>query len=285
MSVDMQRVRSASSVQEDVIWGHAEIILYSLAIGFGRDELERSELPFIYEGAGLRCTPTFAHTLPSPSTWDAPGLAMANAILVESELEVFSPLLPADEVALTTQLTEAFDPGDQSGIYLIHRTEARRQHDNRALFSMTQTRRVRGQHGDEISGQSRLAPAASIPERDADFVMLVDVPDEQPALFRLCGDFNPIYVDPDAAHRAGFERPILPAECLQGIACRSVLATVCDYDTTLIRAIAARVCAPVYAGDQLRVSMWQDGPVISYRVFVPARDSLVLDNGRCVLTS
>lgn len=285
MSIDVGKLASLALADQSFSWGPRDVILYCLATGFGRDELDRGELAFIYEGAGMRCPPTFATTLASPLDGELVGLNTANIITLEHELEIFSPLLPADDVVISTDLLDVYDPQDGKGVRLIHRTEGRRQHDSRALFAATLTRLARGSKA-TVSTEPR-APrnTQKVPARDADFLESFHIRDDQSALFRLCGDDNPAFVDPDAARHAGFERPVVPEQCLLGIACRAVLATVCDLDTTLIRSFSAHFTSPAFGGDDLRISMWQDGPTIAFQVRSESGDRLVVDNGRCMLTT
>ena len=113
----------------------------------------------------------------------------------------------------------------------------------------------------------------------------VDLPvrPDQALLYRLCGDRNPLHADPAVAAKAGFDRPILHGLCTYGIACRAILKTICDYDFTLITGFDARFTAPVFPGDLLTTDMWQDRNVVAFRCHVKARESVVIDNGKCTL--
>ena len=88
--------------------------------------------------------------------------------------------------------------------------------------------------------------------------------------------------DPKVAARAGFERPILHGLATYGIACRAVLKA-CNYRAADLRTFDARFSAPVYPGDEVVTEIWNDGKDISFRARVPARDIVVLNNGRCTL--
>jgi acyl dehydratase len=106
---------------------------------------------------------------------------------------------------------------------------------------------------------------------------------DQALLYALSGDRNPLHRDPKFARMAGFPRPILHGLGTYGIACGSVLATVCDYDPTKITEFDARFSAPVFPGETIVTEMWADGPVISFRSRVKERDVVCLNNGKCTL--
>ena len=78
--------------------------------------------------------------------------------------------------------------------------------------------------------------------------------------------------------------PILHGLCTYGVACHAVLKTICNYDHTLISALDARFSAPVLPGDTITTDMWQDGDTVSFQCTVRERDSVVLRNGRCILS-
>jgi acyl dehydratase len=84
---------------------------------------------------------------------------------------------------------------------------------------------------------------------------------------------------------AGFPRPILQGLCTYGIACRSVLATLCDYDPAKITGFDVRFSAPVFPGETIVTEIWADGPVVSFRSRVKERDVVCLNNGKCTLAS
>src|SRR3546814_5726767 len=79
------------------------------------------------------------------------------------------------------------------------------------------------------------------------------------------GDMNPLHIDPDAARRAGFDRPILHGLCTYGIACRAVIEGFAGWDPERLASLAARFSAPVFPGDALVIDLWRDGDIISDR--------------------
>jgi acyl dehydratase len=68
-----------------------------------------------------------------------------------------------------------------------------------------------------------------------------------------------------------------------GIACRAVLASVCEYGHARIGRFDARFSAPVYPGESIATDIWIDGSTVSFRCRVLERDVVALNNGVCVL--
>src|SRR5690606_7472072 len=91
---------------------------------------------------------------------------------------------------------------------------------------------------------------------------------------------NPLHADPDFARRAGFERPILHGLCTWGRAAHAVIEQACDNDPTRLAAFRARLSAPVYPGETLRLSLWRAGDGrVAFRAQAIERDVVVLDQG------
>src|SRR3546814_15440781 len=91
---------------------------------------------------------------------------------------------------------------------------------------------------------------------------------------------NPLHIDPDAARRAGFDRPILHGLCTYGIACRAVIEGFAGWDPERLASLAARFSAPVFPGDALVIDMWREGHIIYFEAQVPARVVKVIKKGR-----
>jgi len=85
------------------------------------------------------------------------------------------------------------------------------------------------------------------------------------------------------AAKAGFARPILHGLATWGIAGRGLIAAFADFDATRLSAMRARLSAPVYPGETIRLEGWRDGGEIAFRARVVERDVLVLTNGRAEL--
>ena len=103
----------------------------------------------------------------------------------------------------------------------------------------------------------------------------------QALLYRLTGDRNVIHGDPEIARQMGFKGPILHGSATLGIACREVLAGVCDYDPARMKSFGTRFTAVVYPGDRIETDIWVDATHVRFRCRVPERNAVVLDHGEC----
>lgn len=90
---------------------------------------------------------------------------------------------------------------------------------------------------------------------------------------------HPMHVDPATAKAAGFPAPILHGLGTFGIAGLGVLKTYCDYDPAKLRYLRTRFTAPVYPGETIRMEMWKEGGIVSFRAKSVERDLIVLNNG------
>ncbi|MEL7537419.1 MAG: MaoC/PaaZ C-terminal domain-containing protein [Pseudomonadota bacterium] len=280
LSFDALRAHAPTSTAKT--WLEKDVVCYALAAGFGRDELDRSELPFLFEGNGLLVVPTFATMLAGPESLDDCGWNSDHVVIAARHLEVFSPLLPRDAVEISMEVVDAWPNVDDAGCFITTRCEARRDRDKRALFALTSTWLARADRIDGSPRDARALPAVVRPERDPDFTVLASAEFSHSVLYRWIAAGPAWQVDTDAARRAGFDRPTVSPDCTMGHVCKAILATVCDYDPTLLRGLSVRFASPVYADDDLRVRMWQDGPVIAFDAVVESR---IVFDGRCELAT
>ena len=275
-----------SKVELDLPFSYtdADSMLYALSIGMGRDPLDRRELPYVYEQGGpLKTVPTLATVLvpemfPVGLGWD-----YSQILHGEQRLRLYRPLPPAADLLINKRVVEAFDRGPKLGALILLEAEGRLASDDTVLFTMGCTIVARGDGG--FGGpKGKGIPPHRVPRREPDLSCDIDTRLDQPLLYRLTGDRNPLHADPDRAASVGFERPILHGLCTFGIACKAVLQTICDYDYTLVEEFDARFSAPVMPGDTITTDMWQDGNVVSFTCSVKDRDVTVLRNGKCSLT-
>jgi len=275
-----------SKVELDLPFSYtdADSMLYALSIGMGRDPLDRRELPYVYEqGEPLRTVPTLATVLvpemfPVGLGWD-----YTQILHSEQRLRLYRPLPPSADLLINKRVVDAFDRGPKLGALILLEAEGRLAGDDTVLFTMGCSIVARGDGG--FGGpRGKGIPPHRVPRREPDLSCDIETRLDQPLLYRLTGDRNPLHADPDRAAAVGFERPILHGLCTFGVACKAILQTICDYDYTLVEEFDARFSAPVLPGDTITTEMWQDGSVVSFTCSVKDRDVTVLRNGKCSLT-
>ena len=283
MALNYEKLIATSHNDIEHVYGDVETMLYAQSIGFGRNAVDRKELPYVYEqGRPLLTVPTLASALvpdmfPPDLGWDY------NQVLhVEQRLQLYRPLPPAAELRLNKRVVDVFDRGATRGAMFLFEVEGRQAKDDTVLFTLGATVMARGDGG--FGGPSGSGPPPHRPpRRDPDLSCEIATRPDQALLFRLNGDRNPLHADPDAAIAAGFEIPILHGLCTYGIACRAILKTICDYDHTLIEGFDARFSLPVLPGDTIVTDMWQDGNIVSFQCSARERECVVLRNGKCTL--
>jgi len=196
---------------------------------------------------------------------------------------LFAKPLPAyAQITVNERVVGAYDKGKDKGALVIIERVIRDKRTGEKLCTLTGTAFCRGDGG--FGGPKDGAPQPhELPSRAPDLLHETETRVDQALLYALCGDRNPLHRDPQIARMAGFPRPILHGLCTYGVACRAVLATVCDYDPARIASFEARFSAPVFPGETIITDLWVDGPVVSFRSGVKERDVVCLNNGRCAL--
>jgi acyl dehydratase len=263
-------------------YGDRETMLYALGVGFMRDPLNKDELPFVYEN-GLKTVPTMATVI----GWASADLVLRlnlNLLLVvhgEQRLTLHKALPSAADVVFDERVVGAYDKGDKGALILIER-EVREKQSGDKLCTLGMTIFARGDGN--FGGPKEGAPEPhALPTRAPDLVHEADTRQDQAFIYALSGDRNPLHRDPAFAKMAGFPRPILHGLCSYGTACRSIISTVCKYDSTRITGFDVRMSAPVFPGETIVTEMWVDGNIVSYRSKLKERDVVVLNNGKCTL--
>lgn len=283
MPLDPKKLLSLRLRGESVSWDDRDVLLYALGVGMGREPRARAELPFVYEGAGLQVLPSFASGLATTGLLDDCGWDYTRVLHAGERLLIHRVLSDIGTVTLDSRVSGLRDLGPERGALIEFDIDARDARGD-AQFTVQRTMLARGDGG--FGGANDSGPAAHpMPSRAPDLVCSLATRPDQALLYRLSGDRNPLHADPRAAHSAGFDAPLLHGLCTWGIACRGILATICEYDVTLMRSMDGRFSAPAYPGDTLVTEMWQQANVVSFRVRAAERDVVVLNHGRCELAA
>jgi acyl dehydratase len=260
-----------------------DAMLYALAIGFGADRMDERDLHFIYESQ-LKAVPTLATVV----AWDA-GLPTAQlgvdyplVLHGEEETILHRPMPPAGSIMAESSIVEVFDKGERGGAVIVRETVLRDPDDGGLIATLRRSLLARGDGG---RGGARHGPPLphAIPGRAPDTVVAYRTMPNQAAIYRLCGDRNPLHIDPARAAAAGFDRPILHGLCTYGFTCRAVMAAFCESDPARIASHRARFSAPLFPGETLRVSLWRDGDTVSFEAEAVERAVKVIRHGKTQL--
>lgn len=285
MAIDYDKLMASKTTGQEFSYGDRETMLYALGIGFGRDQLNTKELPFVYE-KNLQTVPSMATVI----SWGAGAMSKSgiNYLMVvhgEQKLTLHKPLPVAANILVDTRVVGAWDKGKDKGAIIVSETLIRDKANGEKLCTLTGTTFARGDGG--FGGPREGAPEPhKLPERKPDLTVEADTRPDQALLYRLSGDRNPLHADPDIAKAAGFPKPILHGLCTYGTCCRAIISSsVCDYDATKITGFDVRFSSPVYPGETIVVDIWKDGNIASFRARVKERDVMVINNGKCTLTA
>ncbi len=235
-------------------WTSKDALLYALGVGAGVDELS-----FATENTKdtpQRVLPTMAVVLGGGGvpfnkigTFN-PALMLHGAQAIELYDEI-----PADgEIESTGQIGAIWDKGSGASVELI--SECVDVATGKPLFKTTMTAFLRGEGG--FGGERGPASTFELPERKPDHEVRYETRIDQPLIYRLSGDRNPLHSDPSFAKLGGFDRPILHGLCTYGFTGRALLHTLCAGDPARFNSMQGRFSRPVMPGDELTISMWVD---------------------------
>ena len=283
MAVPYEKLMSLEVKNESIRYTDRETILYALSVGMGRNPLDANELPYVYEGAGLKTVPSLATVLMRIPILVS-GLDMVKLLHGEQRLTMHHPIPAEGDLLCDSRVSGVYDKGPGKGAIVLMEANVRTAAEGKPLFTATTIFFARGDGGTGGPGGAAPRPHA-IPERAPDATSIVETRPDQALLYRLNIDRNPLHADPAVAKRAGFDAPILHGLCAYGNVCRALLKSVCDYDYRRIEGLDVRFSAPIYPGESIEVDTWRDGNVVSFRCRVPSRNLVVMDNGKCTLKS
>jgi acyl dehydratase len=271
--------------RRDVPFSYTErdSMLYALAVGMGRSPTHAEELRFVFEKDGLKTVPSQAGVVARTMLLADAGLNRTKILHGEQKLTLHRPLPSAASLLADSKVNAIHDKGKEKGAVIYWETVARDANSGEAIFTVEAGIFARGDGGiGSTPGVPSPEPHAT-PSRAPDHTVTTRTREDQALLYRLTGDMNPLHADPQLAESAGFKAPILHGMCTYGIACKDIVATVCNYDSAALRSFDVRFTSPVYPGESITTDIWVDGNTVSFRCRVKERDVIVLNNGRASL--
>lgn len=284
MAIDYDRLKAWPFPVVEQTYSARDVMLYALGVGLGVDPHDAQQLDFVYE-EHLKVLPTFATVLGSPGFWQRSpetGLDALRLVHGEQSLLVHRPLPMAATILAQTHVTAIVDKGrDKGALVAVERTITEKVTGEKLATVQTVTfcrgDGGFGDRGDVLPGPHR------VPARAPDHETTLQTVPQAALIYRLSGDDNPLHADPEVARRAGFARPILHGLASYAIAGYAVLARYGDARPETLRSLRVRFSAPVYPGERIRIEMWREDDVVSFRAYADERGVMVLDAGRAEL--
>ena len=279
MPINYDEIMSLKSEDIEVSYTDKQSILYSLGVGLGNDPMNLDELKYVYENSQL--------ALPSMATnfqYHHPLLLKANLNFImvvhgEQRLSLMNPIPVSGEFLMNMKVINCFDKGAAKGAVIETETTVRLKKDDMPICKLISTTFARGDGG--FGGTDATPSKKIILEGNPDITHEVNTKLDQALIFRLSGDFNPLHSDPGFAKAAGFPRPILHGLCTYGVACRSLVASICDNDVKKLKRFDCRFSSPVFPGETIITEMWKKDNIVNFQSKVKERDQIVLKNGEC----
>jgi acyl dehydratase len=236
-------------------WSSRDALLYALGVGAGVDELA-----FTTENTTdtpQRVLPTMGVVLGGGGVpFDKLGTFNPALMLHGGQaIELFGEIPPDGEIESTGSIGAIWDKGKAASVDLV--SESVDLATGKLLFRVTMTAFMRGEGG--FGGERGPASTFKLPDRKPDHELRYETRIDQPLIYRLSGDRNPLHSDPAFAKLGGFDRPIMHGLCTYGFTGRALLHTLCGGDPKRFKSMAGRFSKPVMPGDDLSISMWVDG--------------------------
>lgn len=257
------------AVSEPLVFDYTarDVVLYALGVGAGATApTDPNQLRFTYElHDKFAPLPTLPVVWPQQANDDfllkllPEGTNPMMILHGEHEVELHAPLPPGTTISNTTRIVDVYDKG--SGALIIAESVATDAVTGAKLATNRMGAFARGLGGfGGPRGPAGGAPPAKPPRREPDAVVEEKTSAAQALVYRLSGDYNPLHADPQLASAGGFQVPILHGLCTFGFGARAVLSKLLGSDPSRVRSVAGRFSSPVYPGETLVTSMWQDGP-------------------------
>ena len=211
-------------------WTDRDTLLYALGVGAGLEDLA-----FTTENShdiDQQVLPTYA-VICCPAFGAAGKVGSFNwAMLLHGSqgIRLHAPLPAAGKLSVVTEVADIQDKGEGKNAIIMLRGRGTDPDTGTLIAETLTTLVIRGEGG--FGGQPGQRPVApEIPDREPDARVALPTREDQPLIYRLSGDRNPLHSDPwFAKELAGFPKPIMHGLCTYGFSGRALIAELGDGD-------------------------------------------------------
>ncbi|KAF9997645.1 hypothetical protein BGZ65_006759, partial [Modicella reniformis] len=273
--------KSLSFPAEVFEYKERDVILYNLGIG-----ATHKDLHLVYENSdAFGPVPTFG-VVPSFTAMNSvpfgdilPSFNPMMLLHGEQYLEIIKPFPSSGKLISTPYVVDILDKGKGCVTTVGVKTTDENGEDI-CINEFTMFIRGAGNFGGKKEGSNRGAATAvnQAPSRKPDHVVQEKTHEDQAALYRLSGDWNPLHIDPEMAAVGGFDVPILHGLCSFGIAGKHIFKTYCNNDPASFKNIKVRFAKTVNPGETLETSMWREGNKVLFQVRAVERNVIIISN-------
>lgn len=253
-----------------------DAILYNLGVG-----AKRNQLQYVFEGSeDFQVLPTFGVIPPfnaeMPFDYDAvvPNFNPMMLLHGEQYMEIRKFPIPTSATLVSRgKLLEVVDKGSAAILKNAVTTTIAETGEDVFYNEMTVFLRGCGDFGGPKAGKNR-GPATAAnppPKRMPDVIVEEKTTEDQAAIYRLSGDYNPLHIDPAFAKLGGFKAPILHGLCTFGFAGKAVFERFGAFKN-----IKVRFAGPVIPGQTLVTEMWRDGNKVTFQSKVKETGKLAI---------
>jgi len=255
-----------------------DVVLYNIGIGAQPDELQ-----FVYEGVkgGLKVFPSYACIVAQSGLQlnKLGNINFSHFVHGEQAIKLYKPFPASGEIVCQGEVINIFDKGKAAVIHMKVSGSTREDEtvfDTNWIFFYLG---AGGFGGDPGPKSEPLNPSEGI---KPDFSISYKTSENQAALYRLSGDFNPLHIDPEFASQSGrFKGPILHGLCTYGFATWSIIYGACNGDVERFKEFKARFTSEVYPGETLTTEGWKDNG--GYIIQVRTERAIVLGNAYAII--
>lgn len=262
------------SERSDFEYDNRDVCLYNLAIGAPATDLRHSfELDPNFEVLPtFGVIPYFKVKLPLDKM--LPNFDPRMLLHAEQYLEVRKfPIPTKAKLQIAMRPLEILDKGKAAVVFSESCAFDKETGDE--VFYNVSSAFVRGSGNNggprALKGNGPLTATNEPPNRAPDFVGEFRVNDNQAAFYRLCGDYNPLHIDPEFAAVGGFQSPILHGLCTFGISTRLLYEKF-----GMFKNIKARFTGHVFMGETLLVEAWKEGKRVVFQTRIKERNTFAI---------